>query len=323
MNNKIFFTGGSGFVGQGTIPEIIKAGYEVMGLARSSTSAALVGQAGASPVMDDLIKLSNNTVDALKKCDIVIHSAAYMEMNYEKEKFYKINVDATKNLLKLAKENGVKKFIYISAAPVVPGCPIIDLTEDKAGKGLPKHLYPKTKAIAEKAVLAENDNSFATISLRPPAIWGSHNHHMEELFDRVKEGKWMWIGGSHQILSTIHVKNLAAAMIAALKSDKNGEAYFVTDGDKRSMRTTFEAIINANGLDGGKKEISLGVAKFAANVSHGIWKLFGLKSQPPVPPLVLRLMANEFSVIDTKARKELGYKNVISFEEGIKEMEAS
>jgi len=31
-------------------------------------------------------------------------------------------------------------------------------------------------------------------------------------------------------------------------------------------------------------------------------------------------MAREFSVSDAKARKELGYQNVISFEEGIKSL---
>lgn len=320
MNKRVFFTGGSGFVGQGSIPKLIEAGYEIYALARSSTSAALVGQVGAIPIQDDLTNLSQNTADALKKCDIVIHSAAYMAMDYDYKKAYQLNVQATERLLQLAKENGVKHFIFISAAPVVPGSPIINLQEKDAKDGLPIHVYPKTKAIAEQKVLQANSTHFRTIALRPPAIWGKGNHHMEEVFDRVKSGKWMWIGGGKQVLSTIHVENLAAAMIAAIKSDKGGAAYFVTDGDSRSMRTTFEAVIKAHGLDGGDKEFPLGVASTVGNLFHNIWTLFNLKSQPPIPALVIRLMAKEFSVNDEKARKELGYKNAISFEEGIAQM---
>jgi len=320
---KIFFTGGSGFVGQNMIPELIKAGHEVLGLTRSTNAAEKVKKVGASPIMDDLTNLSHNTIEALKKCEVVVHSAAYMDFTYEKEKFYAINVEATKEMLQLARNSGVKRFIYVSAAPVIGGSPVKNVTEATADKSMPTALYPKTKAIAEKAVLAANAPNFTTIALRPPAIWGPRNHHYEEIIDRVKAGQWAWIGGGHQILSTVHIKNLSAAVIAALDNGRGGEAYFITDGDRRSMRTTFSAIISAFGLEPGKREIPLGIAAFLANTSEFIWKLFGWTSRPPVPPIALRLMAREFSVSDAKARKELGYQNVISFEEGIKTLNAA
>ncbi len=317
---NLFFTGGSGFVGQHMIPKLIEQGINVYALARSSQAADQVSQVGALPIMDDLTNLSHNTKEALKLCGYVVHSAAYMDFNYDKEKFYQINVEATKQLLKMAQANGVKKFIYISAAPVVPGSPIVDLREDQAQEGLPRDLYPKTKALAEKAVLEANGNEFTTLALRPPAIWGPNNPHMEEVFERVKAGKWLWIGGSRQILSTVHIDNLSAAVLSALEHGKGGEAYFITDGDRRSMRTSFSAIFKAHGLEPGEKEIPLGVASFMANTFDLLWKVLRLKSRPPVPPLAIRLMAREFSVSDAKARKELNYQNAISFEEGIRRL---
>lgn len=317
---KIFFTGGSGFVGQNMIPILIKAGHQVLGIARSTASAEKIKKVGGIPIMDDLTNLSHNTIKALKKCDYVVHSAAYMDFNYDKEKFYSINVEATRELLELAQKNGIQRFIYISAAPVIGGSPVKNVTEESADKSMPAALYPKTKAIAEKAVLAANTTNFTTISLRPPAIWGPNNHHYEEIIDRVKAGQWAWIGGGHQILSTVHINNLSAAVITALENGRGGEAYFITDGDRRSMRTTFSAIIKSFGLEPGKREIPLGIASFLANTFDVIWKLFGWKSRPPVPPLAIRLMAKEFSVSDAKARKELGYQNVISFEEGIQQL---
>lgn len=143
-------------------------------------------------------------------------------------------------------------------------------------------------------VLAANTENFQTLALRPPAIWGPKNHHYEDLFAAVKKGKWRWIGGSHQILSTIHVRNLPNAVLASLKSDKGGEAYFVTDGDRRSMRTTFGSIMKAYGIDPGEKELPRGVAVFMAHLIGGIWKILGLKSKPPITPLMIRLMATEF-----------------------------
>lgn len=310
-------------MGQHMIPFLIRHKYEVMALCRSEAAAQKVRAVGGIPIMDDLTSLSTRTASALEECEAVVHSAAYMDFNYESELFYQINVEATKTLLEMAESRGVKKFIYISAAPVVPGSPIENLTEDRANPGLPRDLYPKTKAIAERTVLAKNTPNFKTISLRPPAIWGPDNHHMEEVFERVKAGKWRWIGGSHQILSTIHIDNLSSAVIAALKSDLGGEAYFVTDGDRRSMRTTFSAIFKAHGLEPGNKEFPLGIAALFAGIFDFIWRLFRLKSRPPVPALAVRLMGREFSVSDQKARKELGYKNVIHFEEGVRALARS
>ncbi len=317
MAHRVFITGGSGFVGQHMIPKLKAAGYEVLALARSEVAAQKVTQVGAIPVLDNLTALSPTTAAALRQCTYVVHAAAYMDFTYEKEKFYQINIEATKRLLALAQAEGVSRFIYISAAPVVPGSPIQNLAEDQALAGLPKALYPKTKAIAEKAVLMSNTADFTTLSLRPPAIWGPNNHHFGEMMDMVRTGKWIWIGGSKQVLSTIHVDNLSAAVLAALRNGQGGEAYFVTDGNRRTMRAFFEAIFNAYGLEPGKREIPLGVATVLARVSEFVWKTLGLTSRPPLPPLMIRLMAREFSVSDEKARLELGYRNAISFEEGI------
>ena len=314
---RIFLTGGSGFVGKNLIPILMDKGFDVFALCRSHKSAAIVEALGASVVMDDLCSLSNNTEEALKQSEYVLHSAAYMNFTYDPKPYYAINVEATRKLVELAQECGIQKFIYISAAPVVPGSPIVNLTEDMAQNGLPSELYPKTKALGENIVLEANHDTFQTISLRPPAIWGPNNHHYDELFENVKDGKWRWIGGGNHVLSTIHVKNLANAILAALNSPLGGEAYFVTDGERRPMKSFFKALLNAEGLEPGDKELPRSVAILAAHLIGGIWKLFGLKSRPPVAPLMIRLMGTEFSVSDQKARKELGYKNAITIDEGL------
>ena len=320
MSKKIFFTGGSGFVGQNVIPILIKAGHNVYALARSEQSARKVLKVGAIPVQDDLTQLTASTVDALKKCDLVIHAAAYMDFNYQEELFYQLNVEATRKLLQLAKENGIERFIYISAAAIVPGTPVENVSEATMPLGFPDELYPKTKAIAEKAVLEANSPDFLTLALRPPAIWGPNNPHFTEILERVKNKQWMWIGGGNHVLSTIHTTNLAVAIIAAIENGNGGQAYFVTDGDRRTVKTSFGSIIQAYGLDPGNRNISVSFAAALAHFFESVWKFFGLKSRPPIPPLLVRLMGREFSVNDAKAREELGYQPVVSFMEGLESL---
>ncbi|MBN3744410.1 SDR family oxidoreductase [Burkholderia sp. Se-20373] len=87
---RIFLTGATGFIGSALVPELIRAGHEVIGMTRSDAGARALRQAGAEPHHGTL-----EDVDSLKRgaanVDAVIHLAfdhdfSRFQENCEKDK---------------------------------------------------------------------------------------------------------------------------------------------------------------------------------------------------------------------------------------------
>ncbi|MET8558789.1 SDR family oxidoreductase [Streptomyces sp. NPDC004959] len=71
---RVFVTGASGWIGSALVPELLAAGHQVLGLARSEASAAALEKAGAEPVHGSLTDL-DLLAETARSSDAVAHLA--------------------------------------------------------------------------------------------------------------------------------------------------------------------------------------------------------------------------------------------------------
>lgn len=316
-----FVTGGSGYVGRNLIKALIAKGWRVRSLVRSAKAAKVVEACGAEAVDGDL-----ETLDAMRKgmegCKVVFHSAAYLGDWGRYEDFYRGNVVGTENVLRMARDSNVSRFIHVGTeAALVGGRAIISATEDWPLPEKPMGFYPITKGLAEKRVLSVNAPDFSTIVMRPRFIWGKDDTTLLPRFvESVQQGKFMWINGGHYLTSTCHVDNVCEGLILAAERGRGGECYFLTDGPPVEVREFFTALIRSQGLEPGNKSIPRWVATLFASLIETVWKIFKLSGNPPITRTAVKLIGEEVTVVDTKARKELGYQALVSREAGLAEL---
>lgn len=313
-----FVTGGSGFVGRNLIRQLRRRGDEVRALARSAGSTATVTALGATAIGGDLDDVAAMT-EGMRGCDTVFHSAAEVGEWGPRERYWKINVDGTRNVLAAAKAAGVACFVHVGTeAALCDGTPLLDVDESRPLPAKPLPRYPQTKAEAEKLVRAANAPGFRTVVVRPRFIWGNDDTSVLELLvGAVKAGRFMWIDGGHYLTSTTHVDNVCEGLLLAAEKGRGGEAYFVTDGAPVELRPFLTQLLATRSVDPGDKNVPRWVVRVLANLCEWLWDTFGLPGAPPAQRTALHLFGEPVTVSDEKARRELGYVGRVSREHGL------
>lgn len=313
---EVFVTGASGFVGGAATRALIARGHRVRAMSRREASDGLVSALGAEPVRCDLDSV---TAEQLGTADVVLHCAAYMEPWGPRDAWYQANVVGTERLLEASRGAGVKRFIHISTEAVLArGQDLVEVDESCPTAPDSPYPYSATKAQAESLVLAANSDSLTTIVLRPRFIWGPGDQTLLPAIESMAaEGKWVWVNHGKAMTSTTHIDNLVHAILLALEKGRGGQAYFVLDDGRRTLREIIGGMAAARNLALPNTSIPRWMANTLGYIFEGLWRLLRLKGAPPLTRFAVMIMSRECTLTDAKARRELGYSPVVSVDEGL------
>jgi nucleoside-diphosphate-sugar epimerase len=228
-------------------------------------------------------------------------------------------------MLAAAREAGVKRFIHVSTESVLwRGQHLRGADETYPLAPHSPYPYAATKAQAEELVRAANAPGFETIILRPRFIWGPGDTTLLPTIEKMaKSGQWMWVDHGRAMTSTTHVTNLVHAIELALSKGRGGEAYFILDDGVRSMHEMISGIAHARGITLPEKSVPGWFADALGATCEFVWGTFPVGGEPPITRFSAMILSRDSILKDDKARKDMGYRPVISVEEGLRGLAAA
>lgn len=149
----ILVTGGAGYIGSHTVKELLRAGHDVVVFDNLSTGHRELVLARHFFQGDLLNPQDLERVFSQYKIDAVLHFAAATsvpESVENPEKYYRVNVLGTLNLLSAMVKAGVKYLVFSSSAAVYGDPQKIPIPEDHPKN--PKNPYGRTKWMMEQAI---------------------------------------------------------------------------------------------------------------------------------------------------------------------------
>ena len=111
---RILVTGGTGVIGAGAIPELLKAGHQVRLLSRGAQSAASEFSGEVEPFPAD-VSDPDSLRGAAEGCEVVVHITGIVDEHRPEVTYEKINVAGTVNMRDEASRAGVRRFVFLSS----------------------------------------------------------------------------------------------------------------------------------------------------------------------------------------------------------------
>jgi nucleoside-diphosphate-sugar epimerase len=318
---KALVTGGGGFLGGALVRRLVGRGWSVRTLQRGNYSR--LDELGVEQISGDVsdADIVSHSVDG---CDIVFHVAAKVDQWGAYPPFHRTNVVGTENVLTAMRRRGVPKLIFTSTPSVVhSGGDLAGVNESAPYPEEFEAAYPQSKAIAEMAVLAANDDELATIALRPRLIWGPKDTNLvPQLVARARAGQLRLVGDGLNLVDTVYIDNAVDAHLLAADRLEPGAAcagrpYFLSNGDPRPIKEIINGILGAAGLPPVERSVPLGPALAAGLVFEILHKVFPSKDGPKMTRFIARNFASAHWFDISAARRDLDYEPQVSIEEGL------
>jgi dihydroflavonol-4-reductase len=301
--------GANGFLGSHVTRKLVADGHEVRAMVRPNANTIGIDDLAVTRFLGDI--WDDDTLrEAMAGCDDVYYCVVDTRgWLHDPAPLFRTNVEGTRNVLDIAKNAGLRKFVFTSSYVTVDrrrGCRASEDDVIADERGLTP--YVRSRLQAEKMVLQyAKEQGLPAVAMCVSTTYGSGDWGRTPhgaIIAGAAFGKLPFVMGGIE-LEAVGVDDAARAMILAAEHGRVGERYLVSE-KMISNSEVARIAAEAAGVPPPAKSIPLPVAYALASFGtvkarlRGTDELLSLGS--------LRLMRAEAEVDHSKATRELGWE---------------
>ncbi len=187
-------------------------------------------------------------------------------------------------------------------------------------------VYPETKAVAEREVLAANDEKLSTVALRPPLIWGPGDPHLiPRVLERARAGRLVQVGDGRSLVAIVYIDTAAEAHVLAAEAlgpgaACAGRAYFISQGEPVCLWPWLNRIVQAVGLEPGQRVLRYETAFRLGAACEALYRTVRRGGEPRMTRFLAAQLAKSHYFNIAAARRDFGYAPRVSTEEGLERL---
>lgn len=306
---KVFITGATGFVGSHVARHLADQGAQLRALVRSTSNLSNLEGSAAETFTGDLLQ-PEGLRSAVRGCDAVMHVAAdYRLWAPDPKSMYAANVEGTRALLRIAREEGVPRCVYTSSVATMgfkSDGTIVDETTPVSIADMIGH-YKRSKFLAEQAAIEAARAGQQVIILNPTTPIGPQDvkptptgRIIVDFLNR-KFPAYVDTG-----LNLVDVAAVARAHCAALDKGRPGERY-ILGGENLTLKQILDKMSAITGLPSPTMRVPHAVAMSFAFFDETITgRIRGREPRATVE--AVRMGKKKMFASSAKAQRELGFQ---------------
>jgi nucleoside-diphosphate-sugar epimerase len=246
---KVFVTGAGGFIGSNLVRDQLARGYGVV-----ATDIDL-GRLDALQLEGDLVRaeIDIRAVETMRRyvrgVDTIFHlAAAHLDVLKDESHFYDVNARASGDFVRLAAEEGVRRFVHCSTVGVYGS--LDTLPADEETRPEPDIPYERTKLAGEQAVRdAASESGLSTVIVRPAWVYGPLCPRTLKLIRSIARRRFLFVGDGANLRHPIYIADMLEAFeLAAVRAIPSGEIVIAAGPETVSVRRLVELIVEELGI---------------------------------------------------------------------------
>jgi dihydroflavonol-4-reductase len=306
---NVFVTGATGFVGHHVACALAAQGAGLRMLVRKTSNLANLEGIPGDTYVGDLAEPEALRA-GLAGCDAVVHVAAdYRLWIRDPQAMYRANVEGTRELLRLARETGVKRFVYTSSVATMrfrrDGL-VINEDTPVSLKDMVGH-YKRSKFLAEQEAIGAAQKGQKVVILNPTTPIGPYDAKPTPTgrifvdFLNRRFPAYMDTG-----LNLVDVSEVARTHVTALSKGKFGRRY-ILGGENLTLKQILDKMSAITGIPSPTMKIPFAVAATYAFFEE--WITGRIRGREPRATLEeVRMGRKKMFASSAHAQQELGFR---------------